>query len=71
MRRALEQLAAMGLIRKMSLPSGSSSAGLTEFLTAFRPLREDNQGGRAEEDMALQDADRLQQELAGRARETH
>lgn len=69
-RRALEQLAAVGLVRKMSLPSESPSTGRTDFLTAFRPLREDSQGGRAEEDMALQDADRVQQRLAGRTGET-
>lgn len=68
-RRALEQLAAMGLIRKMSLPRDDPNTGRTEFLTAFRPLREDEQGGRAEEDTGLQDVERAARELSRRARE--
>ncbi|HHW63635.1 MAG TPA: restriction endonuclease subunit S [Rhodocyclaceae bacterium] len=62
-RRALEQLAAMGLIRKMSLPRANPNTGRTEYLTAFRPLREADDGGRAEEDTALADAERLAREL--------
>jgi type I restriction enzyme S subunit len=62
-RRALEQLAAMGLIRKMSLPRANPNTGCTEYLTAFRPLREAEDGGRAEEDTALADAQRLAREL--------
>lgn len=62
-RRALEQLAAMGLIRKMSLPRVNANTGRTEYLTAFRPLREAEDGGRAEEDTALADAERLVREL--------
>lgn len=58
-RRALEQLAAMGLVRKMSLPRANPNTGRTEYLTAFRPLREAEDGGRAEEDTALADAQRL------------
>ncbi|WP_063894517.1 restriction endonuclease subunit S [Burkholderia pseudomultivorans] len=68
-RRALEQLAAMGLIRKMSLPRGNPSTGITGFLTAFRPLREDEQGGRAEEDTGLDDANLVAKELTRRAKE--
>jgi type I restriction enzyme S subunit len=62
-RRALEQLAAMGLIRKMSLPRANPNTRRTEYLTAFRPLREAEDGGRAEEDTALADAQRLAREL--------
>lgn len=62
-RRALEQLAAMGLIRKMSLPRANPNTGRTEYLTAFRPLREAEDGGRAEEDTALADAQRLARAL--------
>jgi type I restriction enzyme S subunit len=62
-RRALEQLAAMGLIRKMSLPRANPNTGRIEYLTAFRPLREADDGGRAEEDTALADAQRLAREL--------
>lgn len=65
-RRALEQLAAMGLIRKMSLPRLDPNTGRTEYLTAFRPLREAEDGGRAEEDTALADAERLARELERR-----
>ncbi len=62
-RRALEQLAAMGLIRKMSLPRVNPNTGRTEYLTAFRPLREPEDGSRPEEDTALADAERLAREL--------
>jgi type I restriction enzyme S subunit len=65
-RRALEQLAALGLIRKMSLPRANPHTGRTEYLTAFRPLREAQDGGRAEEDTALADAERLVRELQRR-----
>lgn len=65
-RRALEQLAAMGLIRKMSLPRPNPNTGRTEYLTAFRPLREADDGSRPEEDTALADAERLARELERR-----
>ena len=65
-RRALDQLAAMGLIRKMSLPRPDSTTGRTEYLTAFRPLREAEYGSRPEEDTALADAERLGRELERR-----
>ncbi|WP_084220818.1 restriction endonuclease subunit S [Pseudoxanthomonas sp. J31] len=65
-RRALEQLAAMGLIRKMSLPRPDPNTGRTEYLTAFRPLREAEDGSRPEEDTALADAERLGRELERR-----
>lgn len=65
-RRALEQLAAMGLIRKMSLPRLNPNTGRTEYLTAFRPLREAEDGSRPEEDTALADAERLARELERR-----
>jgi type I restriction enzyme S subunit len=68
-RRALEQLAAMGLVRKMTLPVDNPSTGSTDFVTAFRALHEDEHGGRAEEDAALEDTDRVRQELARRERE--
>ncbi|MEW6099645.1 MAG: restriction endonuclease subunit S [Pseudomonadota bacterium] len=65
-RRALEQLAAMGLVRKMSLPRVNPNTGRTEYLTAFRPLREAEDGSRPEEDTALADAERLARELERR-----
>lgn len=65
-RRALDQLAAMGLIRKMSLPRPDPTTGRTEYLTAFRPLREAEYGSRPEEDTALADAERLGRELERR-----
>ncbi|MBU9406241.1 restriction endonuclease subunit S [Burkholderia multivorans] len=65
-RRALDQLAAMGLIRKMSLPRSNPNTGRTEYLTAFRPLREAEDGSRVEEDTALADAERLARELERR-----
>lgn len=68
-RRALEQLAALGLIRKMSLPRDNPTTRRTEYLTAFRPLRKDPQGSRAEEDSALADTARVAGELKRRVRE--
>lgn len=68
-RRALEQLAALGLIRKMSLPRKNPITGRTEYLTAFRPLREAEDSARAEEDTALADAERLARALARQAQE--
>ncbi|MCP3142103.1 restriction endonuclease subunit S [Pyxidicoccus xibeiensis] len=68
-RRALEQLAAMGLVRKMSLPHDNRSTLRTEFLTAFRPLRGDETGSRAEEDTALQDAEQVVEKLKRREQE--
>lgn len=68
-RRALEQLAALGLIRKMSLPRDNPATRRTEYLTAFRPLRKDPQGSRAEEDSALADTKRVSGELKRRVRE--
>ncbi|HHQ2874698.1 TPA: restriction endonuclease subunit S [Pseudomonas aeruginosa] len=65
-RRALEQLAAMGLIRKMSLPRPDPNTRRTEYLTAFRPLCEAEDGSRPEEDTALADAERLARELERR-----
>lgn len=65
-RRALEQLAAMGLIRKMSLPRPNPNTGRTEYLAAFRPLLEAEDGSRPEEDTALADAERLARELERR-----
>lgn len=65
-RRALEQLAGMGLIRKMSLPRSNPNSGRTEYLTAFRPLREAEDGSHPEEDTALADAERLARELERR-----
>lgn len=64
--RALDQLAGMGLIRKMSLPRPDPNTGRTEYLTAFRPLREAEDGSRPEEDTALADAERLGRELERR-----
>ncbi|NJA08107.1 restriction endonuclease subunit S [Methylococcaceae bacterium WWC4] len=40
-RRTLEQLAALGLIAKVSVPRQNAATLQTEYLTAFRPLRED------------------------------
>ena len=65
-RRTLEQLAAMGLIRKMSLPRVNPNTGRTEYLIAFRPLREAEDGSRPEEDTALADTERLARELERR-----
>ncbi|MEO5334243.1 MAG: restriction endonuclease subunit S [Magnetococcus sp. YQC-5] len=55
MRRTLEQLAAMGLILKISLPRDNPNTGLTDYLTAFRSFRQDENNNRAEEDVALAD----------------
>lgn len=65
-RRALEQLATMGLVRKFSLPQNDPSNETNVYLTAFRPLREDKNGGRAEEDVALADVAAVQAELKRR-----
>ncbi|BBL58891.1 hypothetical protein MKFW12EY_25040 [Methylomonas koyamae] len=40
-RRTLEQLAALGLIAKVSVPRQNAATQQTEYLTAFRPLRND------------------------------
>lgn len=40
-RRALSQLAALGLIAKVSLPKQNLETNAREYLKAFRPLRED------------------------------
>lgn len=55
-RRTLEQLAALGLIAKVSVPKINALTGQTEYMTAFRPLRE-------EENTRLSDADALRREL--------
>jgi type I restriction enzyme S subunit len=55
-RRTLEQLAALGLIAKISLPKTHLLTQQTEYMTAFRPLRE-------EENTRLADADLLRREL--------
>lgn len=55
-RRTLEQLAALGLIAKISLPKTNALTQQTEYLTAFRPLREG-------ENTRLADADLLRREL--------
>jgi type I restriction enzyme S subunit len=55
-RRTLEQLAALGLIAKVSLPKFNAATQQTEYLTAFRPLRED-------ENTRQSDADWLRHEL--------
>lgn len=55
-RRTLEQLAALGLIAKMSLPKANAVTQQTEYLTAFRPLRED-------ENTRLSDADQLRRTI--------
>ncbi|NOT19575.1 MAG: restriction endonuclease subunit S [Sideroxydans sp.] len=65
-RRALEQLAAMGLVRMFSMPQKDPSNEATRYLTAFRPLREDKDGGRAEEDVALADVISVQAEFKRR-----
>jgi type I restriction enzyme, S subunit len=56
-RRVLEQLAALGLVAKVSLPKPNSLTQQTEYLTAFRPIRED-------ENSRLADADSLRKALA-------
>ena len=55
-RRTLEQLAALGLIAKISLPKTNALTQQTEYMTAFRPLRE-------AENTRLADADLLRREL--------
>jgi type I restriction enzyme, S subunit len=40
-RRSLSQLAALGLIAKVTLPKVDSESGERDYLKAFRPLRED------------------------------
>ena len=40
-RQTLEQLAALGLIAKVSVPKSNAVTQQTEYLIAFRPLRED------------------------------
>lgn len=56
--RTLEQLASLGLIAKISLPRTNALSLQTEYLTAFRPLRE-------EENTRLADVDLLRRELRG------
>ena len=55
-RQTLEQLAALGLIAKVSVPKSNAVTQQTEYLTAFRPLRED-------ENTRLLDAARLKSDL--------
>jgi len=55
-RQTLEQLAALGLIAKVSVPKSNMATKQTEYLTAFRPLRED-------ENTRLLDASKLRTEL--------
>lgn len=55
-RRALEQLAALGLIAKVSLPKANALTQQTEYMTAFRPLRED-------ENTRMSDVDSLRRAL--------
>ena len=55
-RQTLEQLAALGLIAKVSVPKSNAVTQQTEYLTAFRPLRED-------ENTRLLDATRLKSEF--------
>jgi type I restriction enzyme, S subunit len=55
-RRTLEQLAALGLIAKVSVPRQNAATQQTEYLTAFRPLRE-------AENSRLRDAAMLNNEL--------
>lgn len=62
-RRTLEQLAALGLLAKVSLPQDDPETGRTHYLTAFRPLR-------ADEDTRLSDATQLAREL-GSSSEGH
>jgi type I restriction enzyme, S subunit len=65
-RRALEQLAAMGLIRKMSMPRDNRATDRVEYLTAFRPLREDETSNK---DTASKDAERVAREIDRRKQE--
>lgn len=55
-RRALEQLAVLGLIAKVSLPKVNALTQQTEYMTAFRPLRED-------ENTRMSDVDSLRRAL--------
>ena len=57
-RRTLEQLAGLGLIAKVSVPRQNASTLQTEYLTAFRPLRDD-------ENTRLRDAAMLKNALNG------
>lgn len=56
-RRTLEQLAALGLIAKISVPKLNPLTRQAEYLTAFRPLRE-------EENTRLADADLMRRALS-------
>lgn len=56
-RRTLEQLAALGLIAKISVPKLNPLTRQTEYLTAFRPLRE-------EENTRLADAGLMRRALS-------
>lgn len=56
-RRTLEQLAALGLIAKISVPKLNPLTQQAEYLTAFRPLRE-------EENTRLPDADLMRRALS-------
>ncbi len=51
LRRALSQLAALGLIAKVTVPRTNPGTGAQEYLTAFRPLRHGDQSRTA--DVAL------------------
>ncbi len=55
-RQTLEQLAALGLIAKVSVPKSNAVTQQTEYLTTYRPLRED-------ENTRLLDAARLKSDL--------
>lgn len=57
-RRTLEQLAGLGLIAKVSIPRRNAATQQTEYLTAFRPLRDD-------ENTRLRDATMLKNALSG------
>ena len=57
-RRTLEQLAALGLIAKVSVPRQNAATQQIEYLTAFRPLRDD-------ENSRLRDAAMLKSALNG------
>ncbi|MEZ8048079.1 MULTISPECIES: restriction endonuclease subunit S [Vibrio] len=56
-RRTLSQLAALGLIAKISLPKQSTETGELEYLKAFRPLR-------VEEFTRMSDAQQLRKALS-------
>lgn len=57
-RRTLEQLAGLGLIAKVSVPRQNATTQQTDYLTAFRPLRDD-------ENSRLRDAAALKNALNG------